>query len=419
VAPPVLDFSERLAVRRARSHTPVQELARQLAVEAPDLSPPIVRKLIEAEPRLEDPRDPALAALAEHSVLSTVGAMLSALAYGVPADAAQPTDAATALFERLAERDDGLAVALRAQRLLLTELWELWAQFVDEHVADGNERARLLVTSTRQLAAYSDSVSECLARAWPEAQRRRRRGIDVPAGELVRRALVDAPEVAEDALEQLGHPLDAAHVAVALPPSLDPDAVEGLARRLKLACGTPALAGDGMIWVSFTRASATESVAGARPLLELDEPVGLGEPGHGLDGFRRTRRQSLDALRVAGLSDATGAVRYRDVALLAVLCADEARALELARVELGLLGGFDAVAVRLRETVRAYLAEGENQVATAQRLFIHQKTVKYRLRQAEELLGRKIGDRRSELAAALMVHRALIDQGSPSATCRS
>ena len=55
------------------------------------------------------------------------------------------------------------------------------------------------------------------------------------------------------------------------------------------------------------------------------------------------------------------------------------------------------MATRLRETVRAYLAAGESQVATAQRLFIHEKTVKYRLTQAEELLGRKIGERRSEL----------------------
>ena len=56
--------------------------------------------------------------------------------------------------------------------------------------------------------------------------------------------------------------------------------------------------------------------------------------------------------------------------------------------------------------MRVYLAAGESQVATAQRLFIHEKTVKYRLTQAEELLGRKIGERRSELGAALMVHRA-------------
>jgi DNA-binding PucR family transcriptional regulator len=45
-------------------------------------------------------------------------------------------------------------------------------------------------------------------------------------------------------------------------------------------------------------------------------------------------------------------------------------------------------------------------VAAAQRLFVHEKTVKYRLRQAEELLGCKIGERRDELSAALMAHRA-------------
>ena len=39
-------------------------------------------------------------------------------------------------------------------------------------------------------------------------------------------------------------------------------------------------------------------------------------------------------------------------------------------------------------------------MATAQQLFIHEKTVKYRLTQAEELLGRKVGERRSELGRA-------------------
>jgi DNA-binding PucR family transcriptional regulator len=108
---------------------------------------------------------------------------------------------------------------------------------------------------------------------------------------------------------------------------------------------------------------------------------------------------------VATLSGAAGITRYRDVALLVVLLADETRARGLARVELGPLIGDDDVAVRLRETIDAYLTSGESQVATARRLFIHEKTVKYRLRQAEELLGCKISERRSELAAALVVHR--------------
>ncbi len=67
-------------------------------------------------------------------------------------------------------------------------------------------------------------------------------------------------------------------------------------------------------------------------LRDLKLPIGLGEVGAGLEGFRRTRQQAADALRIALRDEATGITRYRDVALLAVLCADEARAQELARV---------------------------------------------------------------------------------------
>ena len=183
-----------------------------------------------------------------------------------------------------------------------------------------------------------------------------------------------------------------------------------MARRLKLACGAPTLAAggpDGMtVWVAFGRAAAAARLERAPALRDLGLPVGLGEAGPGLEGFRRTRQQSADALRIGVLGEPAAITRYRDVALLAVLCADEPRAMELVRVELGPLAGDDEVATRLRETVRVYLAAGESQVATAQRLFIHEKTVKYRLTQVEQLLGRKIGERRSELGAALMVHRA-------------
>jgi DNA-binding CsgD family transcriptional regulator len=404
--PPVLDFGERLAVRRARSQSPIQDLARELAADADRVAAALWAHVLASDERIADPDDPTVEALAERCVDSTAGAMLSGLAYGVPMDAARPTDASIALLERLAERDDGLAIALRVQRLLSEALWQAWAAFTDERIGDRATHRALLAASTGQLAAYTDCVCEQLTGAWPDARRRRRQGVDVPVAELVSRAVFGGAEAAAAALARLGYPADGFHLALALPAGVGREELENLARRLKLACTVSTLADGSTVWVGFARATAAADLERARPLLELAGPVGMGEAGEGLDGFRRTRQQAADALRVATLSGAAGVTRYQDVALLAVLCADETRARDLARMELGPLAGADEVAVRLRDTVRAYLAAGESQVATAQRLFIHEKTVKYRLTQAEELLGRKIGERRSELAAALMVHRA-------------
>ena len=427
--PPVVDLEERRAARvaapprgwvaaldldaepeSARVHTLIQDLARELSEHVEPIGAAIARLLPLAEPRLVDPDDDTVAGLAARLAQADVGAVLAGLANGVPTDAARPTQPSIALFEHLAERDDGLAVLLRSHRAVSAELWQVWAAFSDERVRDRRLHRAVLSLSTRQLAAYADSVCEHLTTDWPEARRRRQRGLGVPVEQLVRRAVFGSEPAAEAALAELRYPLDACHVAVALPPSVDRERLEDLARRLKLACSAPTLAapdpGGMTIWVAFGRAGAAEGLERARVLGDLEVPVGLGEVGTGLDGFRRSRQQSADALRIAQLEDAAGVTRYRDVALLAVLCADESRAQELARVELGPLAGDDEVATRLRETLRVYLAAGESQVATAQRLFIHEKTVKYRLTQAEELLGRKIGERRSELGAALMVHRA-------------
>ena len=429
MSPPVLDFSERLAARAAvaprgwvasldlhaepegaRVHTLLQDLARELSAHAELIGDVIARRLPFAEPRLMDPDDPAVARLAARVAQADVGAVLAGIANGVPTDAARPTQPSIALFEQLAERDDGLAVLLRSHRAVNAELWQVWAAFSDERVRDRRLHRAVLSLATRQLAAYTDSVCEHLTADWPEARRRRQRGLGVPVAQLVRRGVFGSEPVAEAALAALRYPLDAYHVAVALPPSLDRDQLDDLARRLEMTCGAPALAApdtDWMtIWVAFGRPAAAAGLERACALADLGLPVGVGEAGAGLDGFRRTRQQAADALRIASLGETAEVTCYRDVALLAVLCADEARAQELVRVELGPLAGDDDVATRLRETVRVYLAAGESQVATAQRLFIHEKTVKYRLTQAEELLGRKVGDRRSELSAALMVHRA-------------
>ena len=418
--PPVVDFEERRAARvaapprgwvaaldldaepeSARVHTLIQDLARELSAHVEPIGSAIARRLPLAEPRLMDPDDPTVARLATRLAQADVGAVLAGLANGVPTDAARPTQPSIALFEHMAERDDGLAVLLRSHRAVNAELWQVWAAFSDERVRDRRLHRAVLALSTRQIAAYADSVCEHLTADWPEARRRRRRGLGVPVEQLVRRAVFGSEPVAEAALAALRYPLDACHVAVALPPSVDSDRLDDLARRLKLTCGAPVVAApdaDGMtVWVGFGRAAAAAGLERARALVDLGLPVGLGEVGAGLDGFRRTRQQAADALRIATLGETTCITCYRDVALLAVLCADEARAQELVRVELGPLAGDDDVATRLRETVRVYLAAGESQVATAQRLFIHEKTVKYRLTQAEELLGRKIGDRRSEL----------------------
>jgi DNA-binding PucR family transcriptional regulator len=161
------------------------------------------------------------------------------------------------------------------------------------------------------------------------------------------------------------------------------------------------------IWMAFSAAPSTRQLAAVERLLGEHGPVGLSEPAAGVDGFRATSREAADARRIALLRGSTEVTHYRDIALLAVLCADSERARALALAELGPLAVDDEASARLRQTVATFLACGESHVAAAAKLFVHQKTVAYRVRQAEALLGRKLCERRTELEAALLVHRAL------------
>jgi len=56
---------------------------------------------------------------------------------------------------------------------------------------------------------------------------------------------------------------------------------------------------------------------------------------------------------------------------------------------------------RLRETLLAFLRLGGSYKATAEQLMLHKNTVQYRIRRAEESLGRPVGENPHDLELAL------------------
>ena len=75
---------------------------------------------------------------------------------------------------------------------------------------------------------------------------------------------------------------------------------------------------------------------------------------------------------------------------------------------LGALADSDEPTARLRDTLRVFLQENGSYKATAERLTLHKNTVQYRVRKAEQGLGRPIGpDRRLNLELALLASQWL------------
>ncbi|RNM11796.1 PucR family transcriptional regulator [Nocardioides pocheonensis] len=144
---------------------------------------------------------------------------------------------------------------------------------------------------------------------------------------------------------------------------------------------------------------------GKRGASLLPEGVKLaaGEPAAGIEGFRLTHAQAGHARRVAALRppDAVGATRYRDVAVIALCVADPEHATRFARQTLGSLGANDETTFRLAMTLNVYLRENRSRTRAAAELSVHPNTVNYRVRQAEERLGRSIDENSLELRLAL------------------
>jgi DNA-binding PucR family transcriptional regulator len=131
--------------------------------------------------------------------------------------------------------------------------------------------------------------------------------------------------------------------------------------------------------------------------------VALGEPAPGVAGFRASHEQAKHARRIATLSRRSpGSVtHYGRVALQAMATADLDQAQAFVEHHLGHLAAGDDTTRRLLATLRVYLDEHAGRGRTAKRLGVHENTVSYRIRQAEEILGRSVESDTLDLRVAL------------------
>ena len=131
-----------------------------------------------------------------------------------------------------------------------------------------------------------------------------------------------------------------------------------------------------------------------------------GEPSLGIAGFRESHEQALAASRGSARL-AQPVTRYDDVALEAAMLSDVRTARRFVERELGPLTARDPKITVLRETLGTYLDSGLNAAAAAPELHVSDRTVAYRIHGIEELLGRSVLGRSTELAAAVRLHRIL------------
>ncbi|WP_431876124.1 PucR family transcriptional regulator [Amycolatopsis sacchari] len=165
------------------------------------------------------------------------------------------------------------------------------------------------------------------------------------------------------------------------------------------------------VWFPLEKAVLPEEEHVRRVLDSAESTVRLvlGDPGEGIDGFRRSHRQAerVHALAVTAGEQCERALTFRDVGTIALMTSDLAATRSWVADILGPLATDDEQHERLRETLLVFLATGGSYTAAAARLTMHKNSVQYRVRKAEETLGRPITDNRLDVELALKVCQRL------------
>jgi hypothetical protein len=345
------------------------------------------------------------------STAVNVGAFLSTLAFGVPADSVDPPDGAIELVDFIASDPDGLPLLLRIYRLGAAATWQLFVEFLVARVQDREILANLILLAGEHLNTYADHVVECLSIQWTERTHRVQR--DGRRQEAALRALLTGDEQSAGDLE---YPLARHHIAMAIGKSaLGADRIARemihTVRRLSPGAGTielPGYKGFHLLWISTDSAPPQHFPETLLGTVGLGSHVAVSDVAFGTAGFALVAREACETVATLVRIDATGGrATYRQLALVVTLLADPSRALRFATVILGPLATQSADAERMRGTLVAYFRCGASKVGAGAILHVHEKTVATRLRRITQLIGAPIDTQRPELEAALAVFAAL------------
>ncbi|WP_156431571.1 helix-turn-helix domain-containing protein [Mycobacterium sp. GA-1199] len=336
---------------------------------------------------------------------------------------ADPAEAARLASPTLAYAQDGaqhaipLATLMRSYRLAHAATAQHFTSILGTHARDTEELLLATELSSEWMFAYVDAAL-CLVEEVYTAERDRwLRSAAASQAETIGTILAGAPIDTEVASRRLRHDVRRVHVAaIAWLDSHEEGRntqalLESAIRDIAAAIGDqkPLVHPLGILSAAAWIGSHSEV-----PSKVLDElrfrtatapgvRIAVGETARGIAGFRSSHVEALEAQRVARLTGrpAGSVTRYHTVSLRALATVDADQAAAFVRRELGKLGATDEATRRLAATLRTYLEENGSRGRTAKRLHVHENTVAYRIRQAEELLGRPVDKRTLELRAAL------------------
>ncbi|MCO6186003.1 CdaR family transcriptional regulator [Rhizobium sp. L1K21] len=293
-------------------------------------------------------------------------------------------------------------LALNAYRAGQNAAWLRWMDLVFELTTDAQQLRAVLDISARSISAFLDATIAGLT------ERIEREKVELSQGSAAeKQAMVDTilkrrPVDPRQASRVLGYRLETRHSAAILfgpPETSDTAALNQAAVRFAQECGGAYLliaADHATCWLWLTR----------QPTLQMAEancPPGLrlaiGPASSGIEGFRESHETArLVQSFLASAPAARRVADYETVRLISVITPDRRL---LKRFINDTLGDLAKANPSTRSALLAYLKEGSNIAATAERLGVHRNTLMRRIGRAEDLLPGPLDEKRFEVAIAL------------------
>ena len=324
---------------------------------------------------------------------------------------------ALAFADLVAELGIPVSVLERTYWVGVARLWQAWFDLVVASGPGEEDLPALLGEPTTLLFAYVDKVLGVVVQRHDATRRDLLRTREHLRRTVLAEVLDGRAEASDDLDRTLAYRMRAGHLALVVELGTRQRVESEVAayQEAARATGSVLLQEGARTWVAWLGRpdgyGEAELEALRRVLGAGGARVAVGEPGRGIDGFRRSREQALRAARVQRALDPAvdplaAVTWYADVRLEALLLADERSARQYVLEELGPLAADEGRCTRIRETLLAWLSTG-TQAGAAASLGLHENTVRQRIRQAEALLPGVLSQRRTELQVALRLERIL------------
>ncbi|WP_156687334.1 PucR family transcriptional regulator [Mycobacterium sp. Marseille-P9652] len=339
---------------------------------------------------------------------------------GDPRDAELPPPT-LAIARTGAQRQIPLASLMRFYRVAQELVWQWMFDRITACAADRKQQTAAVRLATRFMFDYVDAALNRAEQVYEAEREVWLRNATAARSGAIDDILTHRERDHQRASKRLRYDINRHHVgAIAWSESVpeDRDAHRSLNEALTIVAGevgaeTTLLHPAGSLvafgWLSrqsdFATVDFGAGTTARRPKIPDGVRVSVGEPGHGLKGFRDSHIQAENARRVASLTGKHAAplTRYRDVAVAALASCDPEHAASFVHRVLGPLAADDEATYRVATTLSVYLQENRSRVRAARRLTVHPNTVSYRVDQAQTILGRSIDTDSLDLAVALVL----------------